>query len=213
MTSAPHPAQATQTASASTATAVADAPRDAPPSRGWTWLLAAGAVGLAAAAAMLVTNHVQTLGAGARPAVAAPSAVGAPQPLAPVAGNAEDRRVVPPAPAVSRPIRPPATVLPTVLQVAGQAQALAGDHVALPSGARFDLRITPPRAGQLEVYALSPAGTVPVLLWTGPAAAHAAVQTPMLRLEGRTGVERLRVLLRGSRGQVLGLHELRIWHI
>lgn len=211
MTSASHHEQATQTASASDATPLPGAPIDAPTTPWRFWLRAGGVATLTAAALALVINHVQTLSTErAPPVVDTHPAVTAPQPLPPVAATVEGRRV-------AVPVRPaavqPTIALPTVLQVAGHPQALAGDRVALPSGARFDLLVTPPRTGQLEVYALSLDSAAPVLLWAGPASAYATVQTPMMRLEGNKGVERLRVLLRGDRGQVLGIRELRIWHV
>jgi hypothetical protein len=104
--------------------------------------------------------------------------------------------------------------LQTALHLAGQAVPLEGDRVALASGARFDLRITPPAAGRLEVFAVAPSGQVPVMLWSARAhGAGQALRTPTLRLEGDRGVEKLRLLLRGPAGEVLAMHEIRIWHL
>lgn len=90
---------------------------------------------------------------------------------------------------------------------------------ALPSGARFQLTLTPSRAGIVDVYTINPNGersASPV--WTGRVDAGVATLTPHLRLEGNRGMETLEVALRATRdarGNLIygGAHSnVSLWH-
>jgi hypothetical protein len=186
-------------------------PVTAPPARRNLFSMTAQAVlvmALAAAGVMGVRHWWQQ----SAPSLAEPSVAGTDlvtAPLRPVVVGSAD----------ALPSRRPVTVagqsrLNTTIHVAGHPEPVHGDALALPSGARFDVRVSPALAGRVLVYAITPSGGAPVLLWQ--ASAHEARQplrSPMLRLEGERGVERLRVLLLGNRGEVLGAQEIRIWHV
>lgn len=189
-----------------TQTVHADQPAtDARESRRLTGVLKAAGVILATALAVIGVRHAWEATRADPPALAPPPSHMA----APVPAAAATTVVASPAAPAPTPL-----ALATALVLAGQSVPMTGDHVALPTGARFELQVTTPRAGRIEVLAVAPSGGAPALLWVGEAGiGRSTLQTPMLRLEGERGVERLRVMLRGAGGELLGMREIRIWHL
>jgi hypothetical protein len=119
---------------------------------------------------------------------------------------------VPVAVQVVRPAPVPARVN-TELLVAGIAHPTIAGPVALPSGTRLQVRLTPTRNGQIELHAISPAGDhAGAPLWTAAATAGSTVQSPPLRLQGQRGMETLRVVLRSPNGAVVSRDDVHLWH-
>lgn len=104
--------------------------------------------------------------------------------------------------------------LEALVLVAGAAHDAASGRIALASGTRFRLQMLTGRDGMLELYAINPAGVAAAEpLWTGPVKAGQSVSTPGLRLEGRPGLETLRLVLRAPGQGVLAQRRVQIWHL
>ncbi len=101
----------------------------------------------------------------------------------------------------------------TALLVGGRAHPADAGPVALPSGTRLQVRMTPNRSGRLELHAINPLGHYEgAALWASPATAGSTVYSPPLRLQGERGMETLRVVLRSPQGDVLLQEEMQLWH-
>lgn len=151
-------------------------------------------------------------GAAATPAL--PAAAGLP---AGWADNLQARPVVQLQPAPATPARRVVAAAParvaTQLVVAGTAHPADAWPVALPSGTRLQVRLTPNRSGRLELHAINPQGEHSgQALWTTAATAGRTVQSPALRLQGQRGMETLQVVLRHDNGSVLLRDEVQLWH-
>lgn len=108
-----------------------------------------------------------------------------------------------------RPMRMDAAVL-----VGGQVHSAEAGRIALPAGTRFELRVSANQSGRLEVYAVNPQGIQAAEpLWSTPMDGDAPVSSPALRLDGTRGLETLKLVLRGSAGEVLARKQLQIWHL
>lgn len=95
--------------------------------------------------------------------------------------------------------------------VADTTHDAARGGIALPSGTRLQLRLTPNRTGHLEVHAVNSTGER-ATLWSAAVSAGATVRTPRLVLDGQRGLETLQVVLRSGDGQALAQREVQVWH-
>jgi hypothetical protein len=84
---------------------------------------------------------------------------------------------------------------------AGQAIPSDGGNLALPSGAKFAVRVTSTAEGRLSFYTINPQGVLGVKpLWEIDIKAGESLVSPDLSLRGAQGLETLRVLLRPTSG-------------
>lgn len=105
-------------------------------------------------------------------------------------------------------------VLNASVLVGGSEHTAADGRIGLPSGTRFQLRVRSTQAGAVQLFAINPEGkTSAQPLWTANIDAGGALVAPVLRLEGTTGKETLRVLLLvpGSATEV-ARQDVEIWH-
>jgi hypothetical protein len=138
----------------------------------------------------------------AQPAAAMPVLVQAPAAWTPVVAT-------PAAP--QQPVVQGRVPVTASMKIEGHPAAVHGD-VALPSGARFEFSLRAPQAGHIDVLAMAPGASQHTVLWSGYLPQGGAATTPMLRLQGQRGIEKLRVVLRSASGEILGVRDIRIWH-
>lgn len=105
-------------------------------------------------------------------------------------------------------------VLNASVLVGGSEHTAADGRIGLPSGTRFQLRVRSAQAGLVQLHAINPEGKASAQpLWTSEIGANGALVTPVLRLEGATGKETLRVLLKAAgSGAELARQDVEIWH-
>lgn len=98
------------------------------------------------------------------------------------------------------------------VMVAGSRHEVGSGRIALPSGTRFQLQITSELAGTMELHGQTPeAGGEP--LWRGDVSANAQVESPVLRLAGKRGLETLYLVLRVPGQGIVGRHQVEILHL
>ena len=101
----------------------------------------------------------------------------------------------------------------THLVVGGTSHAASSGPIALHSGTKLQVRLTPNRSGVLELHAVNSLGETSGLpLWTVPSSAGSTLLSPVLRLQGQLGMETLQVVLRSPSGQVLTDGAVQLWH-
>lgn len=150
---------------------------------------------LAAAALLCVGALIGTGGARAVLAALGPAAASEPAALKPwpvayvVATEARPAPLIQANTAIAPMVAPPRLDASVVM---GASRFDAASPVALASGSSFHLELQVNQGGYARVFAISPDGHL-TPLWAGPIHAGHVASTDTLRLEGRRGLETIRV--------------------
>lgn len=99
------------------------------------------------------------------------------------------------------------------LRLPNDPTPVGDDKVALPAGSRFFVEVQADQGGTVVATASRGQGapsTQP--LWTAEVKANEVQRSPVMRLDGPTGLEHLHVVLRNAQGQELARRQLNIWH-
>lgn len=109
--------------------------------------------------------------------------------------------------------RTPSSGMTIALVSEGQTLARDGGRVQLRSGSRFTVQVSARVAGLVELHTVDPGGRPsPGALWQSPIQAGESVLSPPLRLEGRQGLETLRVVLRALDGSTSAQQTIQVDH-
>ena len=108
----------------------------------------------------------------------------------------------------------PTALLESAVMLNGALRGTESGNVAMPHGARFQLRIGANHAGLLTVQAINPNGVAnPQPLWQGEVLAGRPIVTPMLRLAGTRGVETVRMVLVSPGDGEIARNDLQLLHL
>jgi hypothetical protein len=118
-----------------------------------------------------------------------------------------------PAPTAAPALPPPVSAhIRATVMVAGSRHEVGAGRIALPSGTRFQLQITSDLAGTMELHGQTPEGGGEPI-WRGDVSANAPVESPVLRLAGKRGLETLYLVLHVPSQGIVGRQRVQIWHL
>lgn len=113
-----------------------------------------------------------------------------------------------------RPEPPPRPRLRTWVVYADQEIPTDQGKISLPTGARFAIKLRASVDGSVDFYTINPKGVVSTgPLWSAPLEKQRSLVGPMLRLQGTTGLETIRLQFKPKQGGPLVVQHVQIWHL